>query len=156
MKYVQIKATDFQIVLCSIFTVMFSLPAFSQKESVYVKFVPNSNKTYYKENGTGAKIKEHTYRLAKLNDGRMIFYIKDLMFIHDKSKMVKGGGYQKNKNVDKKDLLVPKDIEKYIGQLQEKYPFGNKSKDIINIFIAYINEDNTITLYPVRWQYYIE
>lgn len=145
-----------RITLVSIFIGIFYISAFSQKEPVYFMFISNSNETFFKDSGSGEMIKELTYRLTRLNDEKIIFFIKDLMFVYDKTQIDKDESFQINKNIEKKDFLLPEDVEKYIKCLQKKSPFGNKSGEFLNMFIAFENEDKTFKFYQVKWQYYIE
>lgn len=131
--------------------------SFAQKNPAYFMFDTISKETFLKEDGRGNKVKELLYRTNKINSRETAFYIKDVMFVHDNLKMKKNQ-VVKEKACNSMDLLLPNDVEKYIRDIQKKYPFGFNylSKEYPKMFIANVNEDKSITLYQVKWQYYVE
>ena len=129
---------------------------FAQNSPIYLKYEKSSEKIYLKEDGLGNTLNELIFRKNNLDDENIIFYIKDMMFVHN-SNMFKETLCKKGKKFYEK-LLNPKETEIYIDNLKKQYPFGVKeeAKKYPKFFIVVTDNTHEIILYEVKWQYYIE
>ncbi|RAV27397.1 hypothetical protein [Sinomicrobium soli] len=152
-----VKVVDIKFVLIIGITLFFYQVSFAQKDSVYFMFDQTSKETFIKEDGKGNKIKELLYRTNRLNDNEIVFYIKSIMFLHNGLEMENKRLISGN-NSNSIDFLSSEEVVKYIEKLQKKYPFGPEysSEKYPKMFIANVNKSKSITLYQVKWQYYIE
>lgn len=126
-----------------------------QKEELYLFFKEDSPDFYWKKGEMGEKFRTSTYLKNQRNNGDIYFYINGLLFIYDKSEME-----QKNipcSEIESKDFLTANEVEKHIQVIQKKYPLGYKypSKEYPIMFIVNKEKDK-VTLYEVKWQYYVE
>lgn len=96
------------------------------------------------------------YTKAERSNGNIYFDICGELFIYDESKM--------DKRIVCKDFLKDKKLMNYeelvgfLNEMQDKYPMGYKypSKEYPKIYIPIKLPNHTITLYEVKWEYYIE
>lgn len=140
------------IIICLIFSVLIS---FSQEKNIYFDFDEKKTDYFLKEDGSGNIIKEPVYIKNTKENGNIVFYIKDLMFVYDKSIMLK-----RKISLEKftKNLLSVDETTGYIKTVLEKYPFGYKhsSKEHPKMYILDSSCKEKVVLYEVNWQYYIE
>lgn len=97
------------------------------------------------------------YGIVYQNNGNISFYICGEKFIYEKSRMRKSivcKNFLRNKK-----LMDYEELVNFLNKMQDKYPMGPKypSKEYPTRMYIPINlSDGRITLYEIKWQYYIE
>jgi len=129
-----------------------------QERNICFNFNQYSNLRYIREDGSGNSVKEKMYRKTIRENGDVMFYIKDLMFLHFKKSMKSRTFQSSEKKFGCCEYLEVNRLESFIKNIQEQYPFGYKhpSDKFPEILFFVKNEDESITMYEVKWQYYIE
>ncbi len=140
------------IIICLIFSIQIS---FSQEKNIYFDFDEKKTDYFLKEDGSGNIIKEPVYIKNTKANGDIVFYIKDLMFVYEKSIMLK-----RKISLEKfiENLLSVDETIGYIKTVRKKYPVGyiHSSKEHPKMYIFDRSCKDKVILYEVNWQYYIE
>lgn len=143
-----------------IFAVIFAVthPVVSQidtSNSLFFGFEENSNLHYFKKGEMDKSYKEKTYIENEFKNGKIDFFIEDLLFRHNKIKM-------RSDTISIKDcpgikLLDPQQIKDHINNIKEEYPLGYKypNENYPVMYIAKKKRDSII-LYEVKWHSYTE
>jgi hypothetical protein len=150
------KAVMNKIIILKIICLVFSAQiSFSQENNIYFDFDEKKGDYFLKEDGSGKKIKEPLFIKNMKANGDIVFYIKDLMFVYDKSIMLKR---KVSLEKFKESLLSVDETIEYIETIRKEYPFGYKypSKKHPKMYILERSCENNVILYEVNWQYYIE
>lgn len=127
----------------------------AQQDPIFIKFESCSEKTFQKENGSGQLVEENLFQKSVKENEDVHFFVEELLFIHEKSKME--NIILSNSNPIIRELLSPEEIKAHILKIQKKYPLGYKypSPEFPKLYMAERGKDS-IVLYEVKWQYYIE
>ena len=154
-------AINKRLSLFFLFFIFFIVLSFSQNQPpMYLEFYENSSESCNIHSTRRSRL--HTvnniqkYVKTKLKSWNVSFYICGELFIHEKSIMEKRVVCKSFLN-DKR-LIGYEELVDFLNKMQDKYPMGYKypSNEYPKIYIPIHLSDSHISLYEVKWEYYIE